>query len=167
MKKIGVIADTHIPRRGHKLPEFLLGELAGVDMIIHAGDICRNHVIYELEEIAPVYAVSGNNDDEYLEAMLPSRRILEIEDCRIGIIHGHHPGRTAAESAKKAFKGENVNCVVFGHSHIPVNTTIDEILYFNPGSAMEKRRQEKCSFGILRVAGNSITGEIIKFDNKK
>ena len=167
MKKIGVVSDTHIPRRGLKLPEILLRELAGVDMIIHAGDICRDHVIYELEEIAPVYAVSGNNDDEYLEAMLPSRRILEVEDCRIGIIHGHNYGGTAAESAKRAFKSENVNCVVFGHSHIPYNTTANGILYFNPGSAMDKRRQEKYSFGILRADGNSITGEIIKFDNIK
>lgn len=164
MKKIGVISDTHIPRRGDKLPEILYRELAGVDMIIHAGDLCRDYVIYELEEIAPVYAVFGNNDDEYLEAMLPSRRILKVEGCRIGIIHGHNYGGTAAENSRKAFKGEHVNCVVFGHSHIPVNTTEDEILYFNPGSAMDRRRQEKCSFGILTIDGNSITGEIIKFD---
>lgn len=164
MITIGVIADTHIPRRGKRLSDVILQKLAGVDMIIHAGDLCRDYVIYELEEIAPVYAVLGNNDDEYLEAMLPLKRIIHVEQCNIGIIHGHNYSGTAAINATKAFKEDNVDCVVFGHSQIPVNKVLDNVLYFNPGSAMDKRRQEKYTFGILRVIGKNITGEIIEFD---
>ena len=164
MTRIGVLSDTHLPRRGSKLPEVLLKQLSGVNMIIHAGDLCRDYVIYELEEIAPVYAVLGNNDDEYLESMLPLKRIIEVEDCRIGIIHGHNYSGTAAANSQRAFRNEKVDCVVFGHSHIPVNKTIEGILYFNPGSAMDKRRQEKYSLGILKVDGKSISGEIITFD---
>lgn len=164
MITIGVIADTHIPLRGKKLTNVILQKLAGVDMIIHAGDLCRDYVIYELEEIAPVYAVLGNNDDEYLEAMLPLKRIINVEQCNIGIIHGHNYAGTAAINATKAFKGDNVDCVVFGHSHIPVNKVLDNVLYFNPGSAMDKRRQKKHTFGLLRVCDKNITGEIIEFD---
>ncbi len=167
MTTIGVIADTHVPRRGKGLPEALLQKLAGVDMIIHAGDLCRDYVIYELEEIAPVFAVLGNNDDEYLESLLPLKRILQVEACNIGIIHGHNFSGTAAANAEKAFRGEQVNCVVFGHSHIPVNKHIDNILYFNPGSAMDKRRQEKYTYGILRVSGSEISGDIIEFEFDK
>lgn len=167
MIKIGVIADTHIPRRGKQIPEILLHKLSGVNMIIHAGDICRDYVIYELEEIAPVIAVLGNNDDEYLESILPLKRITEVEECRIGILHGHGYGGTAAENSRKAFIGKEIDCVVFGHSHIPMNKSLGGVLYFNPGSAMDKRRQEKCSFGILQVDGKSITGEIIPLDNTK
>ncbi|MDF2988127.1 MAG: phosphoesterase, family [Eubacterium sp.] len=164
MITIGVIADTHIPRKGKNLPETLLRKLSGMDMIIHAGDLCRDYVIYELEEIAPVIAVLGNNDDEFLETMLPLKRMLEVEECRIGILHGHGYGSTAAENSKRAFKGEKVDCIVFGHSHIPMNKSLDGVLYFNPGSAMDKRRQKKCSFGILRVDGKSIWGEIIEIE---
>ncbi len=164
MIKIGVISDTHIPRKGSKLPDFLMERLSGVDMIIHAGDICKDYVIYELEEIAPVIAVLGNNDDEYLEKLLPLKRILTVEDISIGIIHGHNYSGTAAVNAERAFRNDKVDCVVFGHSHIPVNKNIDGKLYFNPGSAMDKRRLEKCSFGILQVDGKSISGEIIALD---
>ncbi len=167
MTRIGVIADTHIPRRGKVLPQTLLEELAGVNMIIHAGDLCRDYVIYELEEIAPVFAVLGNNDDEYLESLLPVKRILQVEACNIGVIHGHNFSGTAAANAEKAFRGEQVNCVVFGHSHIPVNKHIDNILYFNPGSAMDKRRQEKFTYGIISVSGSDIAGEIIEYDYVK
>ncbi len=161
MTTIGVISDTHIPRRGSKLPDSLLDKLSEVHMIIHAGDLCRDYVLYELQELAPVYAVLGNNDDEYLTAMLPYKRIIEVEACRIGVFHGHGYSGTAAENSRKAFTDENVHCVVFGHSHIPVNTIHNGILYFNPGSAMDKRRQERCSYGLLQVQGSSITGEII------
>jgi len=161
MTTIGVISDTHIPRKGSKLPDILLNKLSGAHMIIHAGDLCREHVLYELQEIAPVYAVLGNNDDEYLQAILPYKKIIEVEECRIGVFHGHGYSGTAAENSRKAFRNENVHCVVFGHSHIPVNTFHDGILYFNPGSAMDRRRQEKCSYGILQVHGSNITGEII------
>lgn len=99
-----------------------------------------------------------------LEAILPLKRIIKVEQCNIGIIHGHNYGGTAVDNAVKAFKDDNVDCVVFGHSHIPVNKLINNVRYFNPGSAMDKRRQEKHTLGFLKVQGKNITGEIVEID---
>jgi len=129
-------------------------------MIIHAGDITRDYVIYELEEVAPVVAVAGNNDDEFIRALYGIKRIINIEDCTIGITHGHFSGRRALDCAASMFANDNVNCVVFGHSHAPFNTTINGILYFNPGSPTDKRWQKYFTYGKLYINGNDIRGEI-------
>ncbi|MCX7920782.1 MAG: metallophosphatase family protein [Clostridia bacterium] len=163
MVKIAVISDTHIPKKSKSLPQVLLDGIKGVDMIIHAGDINRDYVLYELEEIAPVHAVAGNTDDEYIEKMLGKKKIVTVGECRIGIVHGDGTSGTTLERAVRAFKGENVSCVVFGHSHIPVNNVMDDMLCFNPGSATDKRKQEYFSYGILTIDGGNIQGEIKYF----
>ncbi len=158
--RIGVVSDTHIPRKARALPEALLQGLEGVELIIHAGDINKDYVIYELEEIAKVEAVAGNTDDDYMAGMLGKKRTVEAGGRRIGVIHGDGPSGTTLERVKKAFAGEKVDCIVFGHSHIPFNQVIDGVLYFNPGSPTDKRRQERFSFGILEVCGEGIKGDI-------
>lgn len=163
MTVIGVVSDTHIPVRAKKLPEILLEGFAGVDLIIHAGDMSSDYVLYELEEIALIHAVAGNTDNDYVQDKLGKKKIITVDGCKIGIIHGDGTGGTTLERVRKAFQGDSVNCVVFGHSHIPFNEVIDDILYFNPGSPTDKRRQEYYSYGILDVVGNRISGTIKKF----
>lgn len=165
--KIGVISDTHIPSRGKVIPEIVLKAFKGVDMIIHAGDLLKDYVIYELEEIAPVHAVAGNNDDFFIQDMLGKKRILEVGAVRIGITHGHFGyGGNALKNAINIFKNDAVNCVVFGHSHTPFNEIIDGVLFFNPGSPTDKRWQEYYSYGMLSIQGDIVTGEIKYFEKQ-
>jgi len=79
--------DTHVGGRIKSLPKELLDGLRGVDLIIHAGDILKDFVIYELEEIAPVEAVAGNNDDYYMQHKLGVKKIINAGKFKIGITH--------------------------------------------------------------------------------
>lgn len=159
--RIAVLSDTHIPRRGKSIPETVLEGIQGVDLIIHAGDISRDYVLYELQELAPVEAVAGNTDDEYLWGMLSRKKLLTVEGKSIGIIHGDGSYGTTLQRVEKAFAADRPDCIVFGHSHQPFNQTINGILYFNPGSPTDKRMQERHSYGILTVGSEGIRGEII------
>lgn len=159
--RIGVISDTHIPYRAKAIPPVVFDLFAGVSMILHAGDLACDDVIVELEAIAPVYAVYGNVDPPELVHKLPKKREIHAGGARIGLIHGDGPGRSTPERARTAFSG--VDCVVFGHSHIPMCERVDGVLLFNPGSATDKRGQERHSVGVLTVQGGVVQGEILRF----
>lgn len=161
---IGVVSDTHIPSRGKAIPDIVLKAFEGVDMIIHAGDLTKDYVIYELEEIAPVHAVAGNNDDYFMQSKLGKKKILDIGGVKIGITHGDmgYAGN-AFKNAINLFKNDCVDCVVFGHSHAPHNEQIEGVLFFNPGSPTDKRRQPQYSYGIIKIKDKSVSGQIIYF----
>jgi len=161
---IGVVSDTHIPSRGKAIPDIVLNAFEGVDLIIHAGDLIKDYVIYELEEIAPVYAVAGNNDDFYMQSKLGRKKILDVGGVKIGITHGDmgYAGN-ALKNAINIFKNDTVNCVVFGHSHAPHNEEIEGVLFFNPGSPTDKRWQPHYSYGIIEIKDKSISGKIFHF----
>lgn len=161
--KIGVVSDTHIPSRAKALPAALMEGLRGVDLIIHVGDLLKDYVLYELEEIAPVEAVAGNNDDEYIRSKLPDKKIIKAGKFRIGITHGYGRGSNTLYAALAAFSRDNVDCVVFGHSHVPFNETVNGILCVNPGSPTDKRWQEYYSYGIITVGDSNISAEIKYF----
>lgn len=160
--KIGVISDTHIKNPAKTLPNEIFEIFEGVDFILHAGDMLIEEVLIELETIAPVYAVAGNNDSYELQRKYGSRRIIEAGGKRIGLTHGTSRGN-AYMSAYAEFLGDNVDCIVYGHSHIPHNELVDNILFFNPGSATQRRFQPKHSIGVLYV-NHKITGEIFYID---
>ena len=86
MVRVGVVADSHIPDRMRALPPTALEALAGVDAILHAGDICVQRVLDALAAVAPVYAVRGNRD---LLLRLPLDRELSFEVVKVGLTHGH------------------------------------------------------------------------------
>lgn len=158
--KIGVISDTHIPHF-KKLPEAIWEHFAGVEQIIHAGDLSVLSVIAELETIAPVVAVQGNIEHEEVVLKLPLKREIVVGFCRIGIVHILGDSHNRVKVAQQEFP--NARCVVFGHSHIPYNQEHDGQLLFNPGSATDRRRQPKCSIGMLYVDDEKkgVRGEII------
>lgn len=118
-------------------------------------------VIAELETIAPVTAVQGNIEEEEVVRALPIKREIVVGGCRIGIVHilGNSHNRTRV--ARQEFPQAQV--VVYGHSHIPYNQEHDGQLLFNPGSATDRRRQPRCSIGMLHVDDDtmSVYGEII------
>jgi len=135
--RIGVISDTHIPHF-KKLPDAIWEHFAGVELIIHAGDLSVLRVIAELETIAPVVAVQGNVEEDEVIAALPIKREVVVGFCRIGIVHILGDSHNRLKLARLEFPSARV--VVFGHSHIPWNQDVDGQLLFNPGSATDRRR---------------------------
>jgi len=156
--KIAVISDTHIPSAKSGLPPKLLESIVGADMIMHAGDIVLSSVIDELSTIAPVEAVLGNMD-HYMGVELPTKRIITVLGHRIGMIHGYGSPAGIVERIRVEFK--DVSCIVFGHTHSPMNQIINNILFFNPGSPTDKRFAREHTFGMLNITEEMVSGEII------
>ncbi|WP_349410647.1 metallophosphoesterase family protein [Pseudalkalibacillus sp. SCS-8] len=152
MKKILLLADTHIRTSGKLFPEVLLTEMEKADLILHAGDFIESSVVEDLMKFAPVEAVYGNVDSEELQEKLPDKKVVEIEGFRIGLVHGHlGKGKSTPERALRSFEGEAVDVIVFGHSHIPHHEEVDGITLYNPGSATAKRFQKNYSYGWLTI----------------
>ena len=160
--RIGVVSDTHVPGQTQQLPEKLLQKLAEVDFIIHAGDFENIDALKDLRRIKRVVAVSGNMDTKKVKDELPNREVLNVDHYKIGIIHGWGDPHTLPKRMLEEFKSDNVNCVVFGHSHQVYNQTIDGILMFNPGSPTDTMFAHFKSFGILETSPEGIKGEIIQ-----
>jgi len=159
---IGVLSDTHIPNRAKSIPKEIFHGFANVDMIIHAGDICEEYVLDELELIAPVKAVLGNTDGWDLHKKIPRKQILDVKGYKIGIIHGDGDEGSILQRVLDAFKGDKVDCIVFGHSHRAFNSLSGDILLFNPGSSTDKRLSKYFSYGLLQI-GDTIETKIVYF----
>ena len=157
---IGIISDTHIPHF-KKLPGAIWEHFAGVELIIHAGDLSVLSVLDELEAIAPVVAVQGNVEEKEVMLKLSIKREVVVGGCRIGVVHILGDSHNRVKVARQEFPEARV--VVFGHSHIPYNQEHGGQLLFNPGSATDRRRQARCSIGLLYVddGKKSVRGEII------
>lgn len=161
--KIGVIADTHLYHSAAPLPEIVLDIFAGADHIIHAGDIVGQDVIPRLRELAPVTAVAGNLDTAQTRERYGEKKIVHIGGFSIGVCHGHGYGGKTMDRALSRFSGERVDCVVFGHSHIPYTGYHAGVLLFNPGSPTDKRRNRYYSVGLLDI-GEGLYPRHIYFD---
>ncbi len=142
------------------MPTRLLEELKNVEIIFHAGDWLTIDVYHELQTYARVEGVYGNVDDEEIIGLLPSKKIVEVGGFTIGITHGHGKGKTTEKRAIAAFEGEKVDCIIFGHSHIPVKRFEGDILIFNTGSPTDKRRQKLFSFGVITLSDKIIAEHI-------
>ena len=147
--KIGVISDTHV-RSFEELPEALVKALAECDLIIHAGDIINMKVIRGLEDLAPVIAVHGNMDQPEVWSALPDRRIIEAAGRKIGVVHGSGGPEEVWKRVKTLFS--EVDIIIFGHTHEPMNKSVDGVLLFNPGRASQ-------SYGIIEI-GEAMKGWI-------
>ncbi|MBD2871862.1 metallophosphoesterase family protein [Paenibacillus arenilitoris] len=166
--KIVVVSDTHMPRMNKKLPDRLLRELKTAKAVIHAGDWTKLSVYEALAAFAPVYGVAGNNDGADIVRKFGWRRQFELEGVKIGIVHGHGPGRRSNTEARalEAFQNDRLHVLIYGHSHIPVLKRSGGLLVFNPGSPTDKRRQPMYSFGILRLAGGAVSAKHIFYHDK-
>ena len=149
MTRIGVISDTH----GLLRPE-AVDALRGVAMILHAGDIGKPEIIEELKKLAPVAAVRGNNDVGDWALNFPDRRLIEISGVPIYMLHDVKEFDASREDAAGA------RVIVAGHSHKPIVSERDGVLYLNPGSAGPRRFKLPVTVALLDVDAPP-TAEII------
>lgn len=162
---IGVIADTHLfAADTMRLPSEILDlyRRFEVDLIVHAGDIVDRALLDRLESVAPVIAVHGNNEPIELWKELPERILLRTGKWTIGIVHGHG-GPTARKTVTTAFP-DPVDFAIYGHSHIPMIEEIAGVVYFNPGSPIDRRWAPHFGIGIVHVDEQAIRPELILFD---
>ncbi|MEN3203036.1 MAG: metallophosphoesterase family protein [Atribacterota bacterium] len=162
---VAVLSDTHIPERSRTLPEYLVPFLKGVDCILHAGDVTEWWVLEELSQFAPVHAVCGNMDIPGVRMRLPAKRVVELEGVRIGLLHGHGSPEEAERMALTSFVGENVQVIIYGHSHRPLLVWHKEFLLMNPGSPTDRVFSPCLTMGRLEITSGRVSrGEIIRLD---
>jgi len=150
--RIGLISDTH----GLLRPD-VHDAFAGVDRILHAGDVCGDEILDELALIAPVESVFGNCDDPR------DRRLCEALDLTIGAVtihvqHGHELGRPTPAQVAASYVAQ---VCVFGHTHKQSIDSIDGRLIINPGAAGPRRFDLLPSVAVLTIDGTRAEAELI------
>jgi uncharacterized protein len=153
--RIGVIADTH-----GLFDPAIRRHFKGVDHILHAGDIGDQSVVEQLEQIAPVTAVSGNVDDEE-QSGFPSETVIELAGCRIAIRHILYEGGKLTKGGRAFLDRERPDICVFGHTHQPKREWLGDTLLFNPGSAGPKRFSLPRGVGVLRLEKGQVVPSFI------
>jgi putative phosphoesterase len=157
---VAVIADTHMPRGGRRLPGACVERLRAADLILHAGDVVAESVFDELEALGPpVRAVHGNMDEAALRERLPATLVVDAAGLRIGMTHDAGP--SAGREARLARRFPGCAAVVYGHSHIPQVVRAHEVWILNPGSPTERRRAPTHTMLVLEVAAGELRPELI------
>lgn len=164
--RVGVVADTHCPEFAEKLPAKLFDALAGVELILHAGDVDGQSTLEALGRIAPVFAVRGDHDKSL--ASLPSSREVTVGGKRIALVHGDrsrwieephtfiwtislgyfHPHGGLPRTLRRKFPDADV--ILYGHTHRASIRRMGGALLFNPGgvhqwnpATVRKRLEQK------------------------
>ena len=158
--KIGVISDTHLQGVDSRLSDIYGNYFADTDLILHAGDIVSMEVVDFLSS-KPLHVVQGNMDNKEIKEKFPRTKIIEVQGFRLGLIHGWGSPVGIEKRIKSEFK--NVHAIIYGHSHRAVNHIVNDILFFNPGTATGFSISGSHSIGILYI-GTNIQGEIITIE---
>ena len=151
-----LISDTHVPRRARDLPAVVWEEVARADVVIHAGDWVDVALLDELERrAARLVACWGNNDGADLRARLAERADVTLEGVRFTVVH--ETGGSAGRDARMSRLYPDADVLVFGHSHIPWDTTsATGLRLLNPGSPTDRRRQPHGTYMTAAVSGGEL-----------
>jgi putative phosphoesterase len=133
--------------------------LEGAQLILHAGDFTTASVLEELGRFAAVEAVAGNMDEAKLLAVLPERRVVEVDEVRIGMVHVPGPAVGRGERLAAAFPG--CDAVVYGHTHIAEVARVGDVWILNPGSPTERRGAPTHSMLVLEIDSGEIRPELV------
>lgn len=141
-----IMADTHVPQRARDLPARLWREVDAADVVLHAGDWVDVRLLDALEARARrLVGVHGNNDHGVLRERLPEVARVELDGVRIGVVHETGSAKGREERCSALYP--DLDVLVFGHSHIPWDTTTASGLrLLNPGSPTDRRRQPFCTY---------------------
>ena len=146
---IGVVSDTH----GLLRPE-LLAALAGVEHILHAGDVGDPDILTALARIAPITAIRGNVDIDGPCALLPATEAIELSDSLIYMVH-------AREDLDLSPHAAGIEAVIYGHSHKPCIEHRQGVLHLNPGSAGPRRFNLPITYALVRLENGQLQAEIL------
>jgi uncharacterized protein len=151
-----VLADTHLRHDLSALPAEVWASVEACDVVLHAGDVVTADLLDALRARRPVHAVLGNNDHD-LVGRLPDRLEIELAGVRVAMVHDS--GTRAGRERRMHRWFPDAQVVVFGHSHEPVDAEGDGgQRLFNPGSAVQRRRQPRRTIGVLDLAQGTIVG---------
>ncbi|MFF9038122.1 metallophosphoesterase family protein [Streptomyces sp. NPDC014892] len=152
-----LLSDTHLPKRAKALPAPLLAELPRADVVVHAGDWVDEDTLDLLQARSRrLIAVYGNNDGPGLRARLPEVARAELAGLRLAVVHETGPAH--GREARCAARFPDTDVLVFGHSHIPWDTTASTGLrLLNPGSPTDRRRQPHCTYMTATVTDGTLT----------
>lgn len=155
------MSDTHLPRRARVLPAELLDEIPRADVVIHAGDWTDTATLDLVQgRSRRLVAVYGNNDGPGLRARLPEIAHADLGGLRFAVVHETGPAR--GREARCAARFPGVDVLVFGHSHIPWDTTVPGgPRLLNPGSPTDRRRQPHCTCLTAEVADGVLTDVVL------
>ncbi|MFJ9347463.1 metallophosphoesterase family protein [Streptomyces sp. NPDC101237] len=150
-------SDTHLPVRAKLLPDRLLAELPRADVVFHAGDWVDEATLdLFTRHSRRLVAVYGNNDGPGLRARLPEVAHADLGGLRFGVIHETGPAQGRETRCGARFP--DLDVLVFGHSHIPWDTTASTGLrLLNPGSPTDRRRQPHCTYLTAEVADGTLS----------
>jgi uncharacterized protein len=156
-----LLADTHVPRRARDLPAQVWAEVAKADVVFHAGDWVAPELLDALKaKAARLVACWGNNDGPVLRSRLPERADVLLGGLHFTVVH--ETGSATGREARMARLYPDSDVLVFGHSHIPWDTTSRTGLrLLNPGSPTDRRRQPSCTYMTATVADGELTDVIL------
>ena len=159
-------SDTHLPKRAKRLPDALMDELARAAVVFHAGDWVDTDTLDLFESRARrLVAVYGNNDGPALRARLPEVAEVELEGVRFAVVH--ETGEARGRERRCAERFPEADVLVFGHSHIPWDSTAvregsgpsaaggGHLRLLNPGSPTDRRQQPYCTYMTMQVVAGS------------
>ncbi len=153
-----LLADTHVPKRARDVPAEVWDAVDTADVVLHAGDWVEVALLDRIEDRARrLVGVAGNNDGPPLQARLPEVARVELGGVRFAVVH--ETGDAARREARCSAAYADVDVLVFGHSHIPWDTTTATGLrLLNPGSPTDRRRQPACTYMTAEVADGELRG---------
>lgn len=154
--KLLVVSDTHIPERLKELPEEILDAAKDADGIIHAGDFTGEEALWLFRGMGPpLYAVRGNMDVPGVAKALEDKLVFELGGVKIGLIHGFGPPEGLHQRVRKLLP-DDLDVLVFGHSHVPMLENDSGLLILNPGALSSGRR----SYALLFIDDGEARGEL-------
>ncbi len=154
--RLVLLADTHLPTRARDLPAQVWSAVESADLVVHAGDWVSVELLDRLEERSRhLLACWGNNDGPALRARLPEVARETVEGVRVAVVH--ETGGRAGRELRADRDHPGTDLLVFGHSHIPWDSTSPGGLrLLNPGSPTDRRRQPTCTFLTLELADGEV-----------
>ena len=156
-----LLADTHVPPRARDLPAQVWDEVAQADVVLHAGDWVAPELLDRLAaKAARLVACWGNNDGPVLRSRLPERADVVLGGLRFTVVH--ETGAAAGRETRMSRRYPGADVLVFGHSHIPWDTTTSTGLrLLNPGSPTDRRRQPACTYMTATVRDGNLTDVVL------
>ncbi|TDD59559.1 metallophosphoesterase [Kribbella antibiotica] len=154
--RLVLISDTHLPVRAKRLPDAVWEAVDSADVVIHAGDWVNVALLDELEaRAARLVGCWGNNDGDELRARLPEVARVTLDGLAVAVVHETGTAKGREERCETAYPG--VDLLVFGHSHIPWDTTTaGGLRLLNPGSPTDRRRQPYCTFQTATITAGQL-----------